>query len=283
MLDQIEEACGQPLENLQTISGGDICMAYRGRLKNGLSVFIKCHDNSDLLFAESKGLSWLASTHSIFTPGVIAVSPKGSEKGFLVLDWIEPGHPSLPDWENFGYALAALHRTTGEQFGWHEDNFLGTLPQKNTLTDNWILFFRDYRLLPQIKMAYDNQRIPVSIRDRLLRVLKDLPYILVSAEPPCAIHGDLWNGNVLFSRYGEPYFIDPAPYWGHRELDLAMMELFGNFHPRTFVAYGNAHPLQSGWEKRRGFYQLYYLLAHINLHGKTWLPSLESKILQIGY
>ena len=152
MIDEIQKACGHPVTNLRAISGGDTCMAYKGYLQDGSYIFIKCHDSTELITAEAEGLKWLKNTHTIFTPEIICFSDIDAPKGFLVLEWIDVRNPSLPDWENFGYALAALHRVTSIEFGWHRNNFLGALPQKNGHLSTWGQFFAQNRLVPLLSI-----------------------------------------------------------------------------------------------------------------------------------
>ena len=283
MVEQIQKACGQTLINMMNISGGDVSMAYKGTLSDGSHIFIKCHDQSLLLTTEAQGLKWLKNTHTIFTPEIICVSSEEEEKGFLVLEWIEPGNAALPDWENLGYALASLHRISSIQYGWHQNNYLGNILQKNRHESDWGTFFSKHRITPLLSICSEKSLLSTQLITRLYTLSHRLPELLATQESPCAVHGDLWNGNQLFTKYGEPYFFDPAPYWGHREVDLAMMELFGGFHPRAFAAYIDSYPLEQGWEERRSVLQLYYLLAHVILHGESWSTSVEATLLELGF
>lgn len=258
-------------------------MTYKGLLSDGSYVFIKCHDRSELLFTEAEGLRWLKNTHTIFIPEIICVSPENAEKGYLVLEWIEPGNATLPDWENFGYALASLHRVTSIQYGWHRNNFLGSISQNNRHESEWSTFFGQHRLEPLLQECIRKELLQTQLITRLFTLIEQLPHLLHTKEAACAVHGDLWSGNKVFTEFGEPYFIDPAPYWGHRELDLAMMELFGGFHPRTFAAYAESHPLEYGWEERRSILQIYFLLAHVILHGESWSTSIEATLLELRF
>jgi len=283
MVEHIQKSCGHSLINMVSLPGGDTSMSYKGILSDGSYIFIKCHDRSELLFAEAEGLRWLKNTHTIFTPEILCVSEENAEKGYLVLEWIEPGNPGLPDWENLGYALASLHRVTSIQFGWHRNNYLGTLSQMNTHYTNWGNFFVECRLEHLLKKCIERDLLPMSLINKLQKIFLRIPNILQTQEPACAVHGDLWSGNRIFTQFGEPYFIDPAPYWGNREIDLAMMDLFGGFHPRAYAAYSESYPLEPGWEERRSILQLYFLLAHTLLHGSTWLTTLEATLLEVNY
>ena len=167
------------------------------------------------------------------------------------------------------------------EFGWKRDNFLGHLDQKNGKRKSWAVFYRDNRLLPQLKMAVDSKKSGAQLIRKIDPILRDLENRISEPMKPSIIHGDLWNGNLIFSKSGKGYLIDPAPYVGHREMDLAMMELFGGFHPRCMAAYDEAFPLPPGWRERLPVYQLYYLLAHVNLHGESWMTSVWATLNQL--
>ncbi|MFW6079748.1 MAG: fructosamine kinase family protein, partial [Gemmatimonadota bacterium] len=205
---------------------------------------------------------------------------------WLLLEWLEPGRATTGTWERLGRALAALHRVRAEAWGWPADNFIGSLEQPNGETDDWAAFWRDRRLGPQLRRAYgsggvgggghlddsDRRRF-----DRLLERLEELLADAAGADGPSLVHGDLWSGNVHALASGEPALIDPAAYHGHREVDLAMSELFGGFPPRFYDAYEEAWPLEPGYrERRRSVYQLYYLLVHVNLFGAGYVGRTRS-------
>ena len=158
---------------------------------------------------------------------------------------------------------------------------MGHLKQSNIITNKWVDFFRTHRLLTQIELAIDTQRAPANLAKKFEPLLNDLESLLGNPTP-AYLHGDLWSGNHVFSATGVPYLIDPSVYAGHREVDIAMMKLFGGFSERTFSAYQEIYPLQSGWEHRILIYQLYYLLAHVNLHGSGWLRSVLSVLKRVS-
>ena len=280
LTEAIQQACGQQLKQMKPVSGGDICEAYCGILENGGKVFLKVHENAKMLHAEALGLEWIASG-GVETPTVLAVSPTDSLNGFLVLSWVEVSNPQLKDWESFGEQLAQLHSIKETHAGWNQNNFIGSLHQDNRPSKNWVAFFRDKRLMPQIKLAIDTQKASIHLSRRMEPFLRRLGERL--SEPKCIsrLHGDLWNGNVLFQNNTGPLFIDPAPYSGHREMDFAMMDLFGGFHPRAIAAYDDIYPLESGWRERIPIYQLYYLLVHVNIHGASWLSQVYDHLDQL--
>ena len=263
-----------------SITGGDVCEAYCAILEKGGKVFVKIHDNAKMLHAESIGLDWLSSA-GCETPSVLAVSSPNSQKGYLVLSWVDSRHPVLPDWEDFGQQLSALHSTKEQECGWSQDNFLGELHQSNRQSPNWIEFFRDRRLIPQMKKAIDSKQASINLAKKLDPLLQRLQQRLIVPRTISRLHGDLWHGNIMFQKNVGALLIDPSPYAGHREMDFAMMELFGGFHPRVYAAYEDRFPLQPGWRERVPIYQLYYLLAHVNLHGASWMGQVYSTIDQI--
>jgi fructosamine-3-kinase len=171
-----------------------------------------------------------------------------------------------------------LHRTTAESFGWPEDNFIGSLSQANGWCKRWPLFWRERRLAPQVALASGSGLLRGQDRTALGRVVDRLDGALAvgTQEGPSLLHGDLWNGNVHALRDGTAAVVDPASYFGHREVDLAMAELFGGFDARFFDAYRAAWPVREGYELRRAIYQLYYLLVHVNLFGGSYLGGMRA-------
>ncbi len=170
--------------------------------------------------------------------------------------------------------MAALHRYPAEAPGLDHDNFIGPLPQPNRPCDSWPEFYAERRLRPRLEEALSGGKAPPRWRARfedLFRALADL----IPDEPMSRLHGDLWGGNLLVGPRGEPCLIDPAVYAGHREVDLAMMRLFGGFGTRVFQSYQESYPLQDGHEQRVHLYQLYPLLVHVNLFGSGYVSSVE--------
>lgn len=266
----LADALGEPVRSACPLSGGDICEAWLVHLSSGELVFVKSHPQPPptMFPAEARGLRWLAARGPLPTPGVRAVSPS-----FLALSYIVPAGVPI-DAGRLGEGLAALHCSHQPAFGLEQDNFLGRLPQQNAPALDWASFYRDRRLAPLMARA----ELPVSLRSRLDRLLDRLPERVGPPEPPSPLHGDLWSGNVLVGVDGQPWLIDPAAHAGHRELDLAMMRLFGGFPERTFDAYRSAYPLSVGWEDRVPLWQLYYLLAHVCLFGRGWWGGVGSAL-----
>jgi fructosamine-3-kinase len=189
------------------------------------------------------------------------------------MEFIESKNPNEKDMDAFGHQLAQMHSYVGgESFGWDWDNFIGTLPQSNNKHRDWASFFVFERLLPQLKLSDERKllssdEIP-SENTLLERCLRFFPRVR-----PALLHGDLWSGNYLISVQGDPYLIDPSVYFGDADVDLAMTRLFGGFSSRFYNAYREHIPIESFENERVDIYQLYYLLVHLNLFGKSYYPS----------
>jgi fructosamine-3-kinase len=280
--DAIAGHVGAPVEDAQPVYGGDINQAAHFRA-GGARYFVKWHTDAppDMFPAEAHGLRELAAAEAIRVPAVIA---QGDETGdcpaFLVLEWIETGSKhgsgSRDTMARFGEALAALHRHTAAQHGLARDNFIGRLPQPNPQAASWVAFYCDQRIGFQMELARQRGRLP-SRRERLLTRLMDRLDDLLDDDEivPSLLHGDLWGGNYLVDDQGDAVLIDPAVCYGHREMDLAMSELFGGFGVRFYEAYRAAYPLD-GYNDRRALYQLYYILVHLNLFGESYGGRVDS-------
>jgi fructosamine-3-kinase len=221
---------------------------------------------ADFYQREAEGLAWLAASGAVRTPRVIDVSSSG-----LILERINPG-PRVRDFdERFGRQLAALHKSGAEAFGFPTHNYVGTLLQSNTPHATWAELYQRERLAPLIERAAHH--FDSKARSLLDAVVDKVPCLVGPEEPPARLHGDLWNGNLLVTAEGEPCLIDPAVYGGHREIDLAMMRLFGGFGRRVFEAYDEAYPLAADYASRVPLYQLYPLLVHVNLFGSGYVAQ----------
>ncbi|MBX3170487.1 MAG: fructosamine kinase family protein [Candidatus Eremiobacteraeota bacterium] len=219
----------------------------------------------DFFAAEAHGLEWLRAATSLRVPEVLEVGPD-----FLLMEWLESA-PAVPDYEErLGRGLAELHRTGGPP-GLERDNFVGTLPQVNRTCAGWCEFYIERRLRPLLLDRW---------RDRFERLFAVLPGWLPD-EGLSRLHGDLWAGNVLVGPAGEPCLIDPAVYVGHREVDLAMMRLFGGFGPRVWASYAEAFPLSAGYTERIPLYQLYPLLVHVHLFGGGYAAQVEQALARL--
>jgi fructosamine-3-kinase len=229
--------------------------------------------------AEADGLRHLAASGTIRVPEVVGWggSGSGANPGWLLLEFIPRGTPGSDYGRHMGEGMARLHDVgpVGEEgenpvFGWHRDNFIGSLPQQNSPTEAWVSFWRDHRLEPQFRRARDHGHFQGGAGRTLERLLGQLDSVMEGAVPTGAalLHGDLWSGNYYPGPGGEPILIDPAVYRGAGEVDLAMMELFGSFPDGFLEGYENLRPLAPEYHAfRRDLYQLYYLLVHVNLFG----------------
>jgi fructosamine-3-kinase len=273
----VERALSSRIERVSGVTGGDINQAYRAELADGRSVFVKTNPKPppDMYAAEAHGLSWLAETNTLAIPEVLAVSP-----AFLVLEWFE-GSPARGFDEKLGHGLAALHRSGAPSFGLDRDNFIGRLPQTNAARSSWCDFYRDCRLAPMVRSAVDEGLLPDPVVRDFDVLYGKLENLVGVNEPPSRLHGDLWGGNLHVTGDGQPCLIDPAVYGGHREIDLAMMRLFGGFSPTVFAAYQEAWPLAAGHEERVALYQLYPLLVHVNLFGNSYISGVSRALRQL--
>jgi fructosamine-3-kinase len=275
---------GVAVVGLRPVSGGDINQAFEVTLADGRAFFAKTNQGQParMFAAEARGLAWLAEARALRLPHVVAVSsddaPHG--QGFLLLERITAGRKSGDFDERLGRGLAALHLAGASRFGRDHDNFIGSLPQDNRPADDptWAAFFRQRRLEPQLALAVKRGLASKTMRDGFDRLYSSLETLVGPDEPPARLHGDLWAGNHLVDESGAPVLIDPAAYAGHREVDLAMMRLFGGYGPRVFEAYEEAFPLADGHEERVPLYQLYPLLVHVNLFGGAYIGSVEEAL-----
>ncbi len=278
--EALTAALGAPLRDAQMVYGGDINHAARVTLRDGEQVFVKWNRRvgTDFFQAEAEGLRALAAARAIRVPAVLAV---GAETPFLALEWIEPGGRSLMGdefAERLGHELAALHNCIAEAHGFPHDNYIGSLPQPNARTTSWAEFYAEQRIGAQMTIARQRGMLPPAREAGLRRLQEWLPVFLDDAEiQPSLLHGDLWGGNYMVSAEGDPVLIDPAVYYGHREVDLAMTELFGGFPPGFYSAYNEVYPLD-GYERRRLLYQLYPLLVHMNLFGGGYAARVDAII-----
>jgi len=277
-----ELALGSSITSSTPVSGGCINDAWHCVLADGRDVFIKSNPGADshMFPREAEGLVWLAEADALRIPNVLAVSRPGDRACFLVLEYLRPGRASGDYAEQLGRGLAAMHGAHAEAFGalGHEENFLATLVQDNRPLQSWVDFYRDRRLEPQVQLAIESGHAPQSWTALFDRLYARLDELCGPAEPPARLHGDLWSGNLHCTESGSPALIDPAVYGGHREIDLAMLRLFGSPSHACFDAYHEAYPLAHGHEDRVELYQIYPLLAHVNLFGSSYVAQVESAL-----
>ncbi len=264
----IHGATHRPFEVLaaSSVGGGSINKAYRLNGADGSRFFLKLNDARYLpmLVAEAEGLNVIAATNSIRVPRPIAHGIAGTQS-YLVLEHLELS--SSGDAKLLGEQLAALHRCSSKQFGCTHDNFIGTTQQPNGWSDDWITFWRKQRLGFQLRLAAQNG-YGGQLQSLGEKLLDALPAFFIGYEPqPTLLHGDLWSGNHAFLADGTPAIFDPAIYYGDRECDLAMTELFGGYPADFYAAYRAAYPMDAGYSTRRDLYNLYHILNHANLFG----------------
>ncbi|MCR5288384.1 MAG: fructosamine kinase family protein [Treponema sp.] len=262
------------------VTGGDINKAYQLILNNGKTAFMKANafENKAFFVAESSALTALKQTNTIGIPEVFCYgSDKGEEVGysFLLEEFISSAKQAKDYWTTFGHELAELHKADTKhlvpdgQFGFDAANFIGATPQDNTPHATWINFFRDCRLLPQIKKA--DHYFDDALRAKFQKLLDNLDHFLVEPDFPSLLHGDLWSGNVVTGPDGHAWLVDPASYCGFFEIDLAMTELFGRFPDEFYQAYAEINPISAEYHERKDLYNLYQILNHLNLFGPTYL------------
>jgi fructosamine-3-kinase len=277
LVEQLSEALGTRVVTMVEAGGDSFSAVFRVTLETGRPVFVKTRSDglSGMYDAEAHGLAWLAETRAARVPEVLAVRDPsdGLARRFIALTWIDQHLPAPDHDEQLGRDLARLHKSGAPTFGLDRDNFIATIPQSNTPHDSWTEFYAVERLEPMMKRAVDSGHLPAGAEIIFERLLRRLPSLIDSDEPPARLHGDLWRGNVLAGLRGEPWLIDPSVYGGNREIDLAMMRLFGGFGDRVFEAYDEAFPLEPGHAERIALYQLYPLLVHVLLFGGAYAAS----------
>ncbi|MDX1332541.1 MAG: fructosamine kinase family protein [Robiginitalea sp.] len=276
LIQALEGAFGLEIRKLHPVRGGDIAASYLLETPEG-SVFAKMLEGPkglEMLEAEKDGLTALSQAGTLGVPGVLGCTrtPAGS---CLLLEYIPAGPGSRASSRALGRGLAGLHQVSAPSFGWARPNFIGTLPQENKEASKWPVFYVQSRLAPQYELARSRQLLTVGevpAIDRMEARVADL----VPEVSPSLLHGDLWSGNYLISAEGRPYLIDPAVYYGHAEVDLAMSLLFGGFSEEFYNAYFEINPKQPGFDLRVKLYQLYYLLVHLNLFGRSYHASVRA-------
>ncbi len=279
----IREASGAPfvIESRAGIGGGCINESHviRG---HGRAYFVKLNapDRAEMFSAEAAGLNEIGRTKTVRVPRPVCHGT-GPAASWIVLEHLDLMPADDRGMRALGKSLARLHRVTGGRYGWDRDNTIGATPQINAWADDWIAYWRERRLGFQLSLAASKGQ-----GGRLIangeRLMEKLPAFFAGYSPlPSLLHGDLWSGNAAMETGGEPVIFDPATYYGDREADLAMTELFGGF-PRSFYdAYRAEYPLDAGYETRKQLYNLYHVLNHLNLFGGSYGAQAERMIEQL--
>ncbi len=262
------------------VGGGCINRAFRIGASDGRLFFVKVNsrEKSAMFEAEFAGLQLIATTNTLPVPKPIVHGVTGSH-AYIVLEFIQL--TTRGDHALFGQQLAALHRSAGTRFCYADDNCIGSTPQPNGWSEDWVTFWREQRLGFQLRLAAQ-RGFGGRLQEGGIKLSDALPDLFDGYQPqPSLLHGDLWCGNYAFLTNGNPVIFDPAAYYGDREADLAMTELFGGFAPEFYAAYRAAYPLHDGYRKRRNLYNLYHVLNHANLFGGGYARQAEQMIDEI--
>jgi protein-ribulosamine 3-kinase len=261
------------------VGGGSINDTYQVKINNNIKFFLKLNSVTKypaLFEKEKDGLEFIKNKKIIRTPLVITCDVVEDHQ-ILLLEWIEDGLKTEQFWKQFGELLASLHQITHGYFGFEEDNYMGALPQVNTQKENWIDFFIHCRLSPQIKLAEEKKLL----REKHITAFENLYSRLTSIfndEKPVLLHGDLWSGNFMCNENFQPVLIDPAVYFGHRSMDLAMTTLFGGFDKFFYESYNYHFPFPDNYPEQWEICNLYPLLIHLNLFGSGYLGQIENTL-----
>jgi len=282
LIERLSEITGQKVSAFRvgpTMGGGCINRAVTVE-SGGTRYFVKHNhpSRSEMFAAEADGLKALGATRTVRVPTPICWGA-GPDMAFIVLEYLDlsSGISSAQTQTLLGRQLAAMHRASQTHFGWHRPNTIGSTPQMNEYTENWTEFFRDRRLGFQLELAGKNGNGALLARGE--KLLSCLEHFFEGYAPrPSLLHGDLWGGNAGETRLGEPVLFDPAVYFGDREADLAMTELFGGFSETFYRNYNEVWPLDSGYATRKTLYNLYHVLNHLNLFGRSYLAQAERMI-----
>ena len=265
-----------PCERLGSVGGGCINQAMRLRYGNN-TYFVKFNtvDKLDMFAAEAAGLKALQGGHGLHIPAPVCWG-KNRQSAWLVMEHLELGGRPRP--QALGEGLAAMHRMIQADYGWYRNNTIGSTPQPNSTCNDWIEFWRERRLRFQLELAARNG-VTGALQTRGELLLELFPTLFESHHPQASVlHGDLWSGNHAYTYSGKPAIFDPAVYFGDRETDLAMTELFGGFGREFYAAYNSAWPLDSGYQVRKKLYNLYHILNHFNLFGGAYAGQAQSMI-----
>ena len=273
--EKCRELLGTPLLSVQYIGGGDINQARLLETAEG-NFFLKFNTKPkayDMFQKEVRGLEILRKPNVISVPEVLGIG-ETKDAAFLILEYIQTGRRVGSFWLDFGRKLADLHRITQPDFGLDHSNYIGSLVQQNNPHSKWTEFYISERLMPQMKLARDLNRLQKTDIQSFEKLFKKLPD-LIPEEKPALIHGDLWSGNFMVNQNRQPVLIDPAVSFSNREADIAMTKLFGGFDADFYISYMDSFPFEPGYAERTKIYQLYYLTAHVNLFGGGYINSVR--------
>ncbi len=275
MINKIERELGEQIVNKEAVYGGCIANSRIITSKSGNKYFLKTKSGfPDMFLKEANGLIELAKADCIRVPRVIM-----ADKEFLLIEFIEQGSKGSDFFEKFGRSFAKMHKYTSEQFGFYQDNYIGATVQYNTAENNytWAEFYYNKRIMPQYKMLENKGLATEELTKYVIKLESVINRLLQgSEEAPSLMHGDLWSGNYMCDSMGNAVIFDPAVYYGHRELDIAMTKMFGGFGYDFYSAYQEEYPLPYAWQEREKLYLLYHYMNHLNLFGNSYYGSVIS-------
>lgn len=274
VIQEMAGSHGFEVNKVQSLAGGSINRVYLLETLEGKKV-IKINSSGKfpgMFTAEKKGLETLKQAEAFDIPAVLGLG-EIEDKAYLLLEYKKEEAQKSDFWKVFGEQLSKLHKTSTDEFGFLGSNYIGSLPQYNERCELAADFYISQRLEPQVRMASDRGFSLGDLSGFYRNISEEIPQ-----EAPALLHGDLWSGNYITNEEGLPCLIDPAVCYGPREMDLAMMKLFGGYPLEVFKVYDENFPLQEGWEERIPLWQLYYLLVHLNIFGSSYLPQVKTII-----
>ena len=277
---RIETKLGEKIKSMSSLSSGCISNAYRLTTSEGSNYLLKHHPgfSYDMFEKEANGLKELAKPNTIRIPEVLSV-----DKDYILLEFISSGSKNKNFSEDFGRRFAEMHKYTSNEYGFYENNYIGSNPQSNIPDEKekqkWVNFYFNKRILYQLELAEKLGNSTPDLRKGISKLEEKIEEIIGnSEESPSLLHGDLWSGNFMVDENGEVVLIDPAVYYGHREADLGMTKLFGGFSSEFYKSYNKAYPLKDGYDYRENIYKLYHVLNHLNLFGGGYYSQAISLI-----
>ncbi|MFT3932553.1 MAG: fructosamine kinase family protein [Chitinophagaceae bacterium] len=276
LLSHISNSCGFTLNKYEPVSGGDINESFC-LFTNDNCYFLKTNNANrypDMFALEADGLNALRQNTTLQVPVVIKHGIFNNQQ-WLVLEWMEKGSATIHSMKNFGAALAHMHKLPQKEFGWHIDNYIGSLQQINTKHSTWSEFYIQCRIQPLVKILFNQGSFSSNDIAHADSFSKKIA-ALFPEEPAALLHGDLWGGNYMINKEGNAAIFDPAVYCGHREMDIGMTKLFGGFDNTFYDTYNNTYPLAKGWQQRLPYTQLFPLLVHAVLFGGHYINQCRS-------
>ena len=276
----LENKLKHKITDITPLSGGCISSAYKLKLNNKRELFLKHNTSASnkMFITEAHGLQELNKAAAIRVPEVIMY-----DDDFILLEYISQGNKSKKIFSEFGRGFALMHKYTSENFGFYEDNFIGSNVQKNIPAnkekESWTSFYFNKRILFQLELTEKLGYATSELKKGIGKLEENIEEIIgTNDEEPSLLHGDLWGGNYIVDENGNVCLIDPAVYYGHREADLGMTKLFGGLSSEFYEDYNEANPLQDGYEYRENIYKLYHVLNHLNLFGGGYYSQAISLI-----